>query len=120
MSEPRATYYAPLGAAPSSLEAFTNRPCALPYCHPDYRPPTPDEVTALIKLSGWSQREVALIAGVKHDPEKGSSAVRRWCAPAGKPAARAIPYAAWRQLLEHAGIVTVGEALIAFERFAQR
>ncbi len=120
MSEPRAPYYAPSGAAPASLEAFTNRPCALPYCHPDYRPPTSEEVTALIKLAGWSQREVALIAGVSYTQGKGSATVRRWQAPVDKSEHRAIPYAAWFVLLEHAGVVTVDDALIAFERYAQR
>lgn len=118
MSEPRAIYGQEV--TPASLDAFKNRPCSLPYCHPDYRPPTPEEVTALIKLAGWSQRETALITGVNYNPKKGSTIVRRWRAPEESAEHRAIPYAAWRLLLEQAGVVTVDEAIIAFERYAQR
>lgn len=119
MSETRATYLVPSGEVPANLEAFAGHPCVLPYCHPDYRAPTPGEVSALIKLKGWSQRETSLIVGVSHT-KKGSSTVRRWQTAADTPEFRAIPYAAWRILLEHAEIVTVDEALIAFELYAQR
>ena len=88
-----------------SLSDFRNLPCALPFCSDAYCAPTPEEVSNLIRLSGWSQREVALIAGVSHN-EKGSTTVRKWKAKSGAEA-RAIPYAAWRQLLEVAGVVTV-------------
>lgn len=96
--------------------SFTGQPCCLPFSHPNYEPPTPDQVSYLVKACGWSQREVALIAGVGHDPKKGSTTVRKWRAPADKPEHRQIPYAAWRLLLIYAGVVVAGSALESLQR----
>lgn len=105
MSETRKIYKT--NAAVTSVNGFRGLPCSLPYCSDEYCPPTPEEVDSLIKLSGWSQREVALIAGVGHN-DKGSTTVRKWKTKNGAEA-RSIPYAAWRQMLEVAGVVTVDE-----------
>jgi hypothetical protein len=59
------------GSLPISLEAFSNRPCALPFSHPAYVPPSPQEVDRLIKLAGWSQSGVAALVGVSFNPKKG-------------------------------------------------
>ncbi len=105
MTEPRKEYKTQ--RAISSLSDFKTRSCALPYCSDGYEPPTPEEIGDLIRLAGWSQREVALITGVNYN-EKGSTTVRKWKSSGGKEA-RAIPYAAWRQMLEVAGVVCVIE-----------
>lgn len=106
MSETRQVYKTNKGVL--SLSDYRKLSCALPYCSEGYTPPTPDEVSGLIRLAGWSQREVALITGVSHN-EKGSTAVRKWKTSANKSESRAIPYAAWRQMLEVAGVVSVNE-----------
>lgn len=101
MSEQPAPYHA---GQPARLEAFKQKPCSLPFSDPGYIPPTPEEVDALIKLAGLSQRQTAQITGVRYD-DKGSSAVRKWRASTDKTYHRAISYAAWRLLLLEAGVV---------------
>jgi hypothetical protein len=105
MTETRGKYivdYADL----QSLEAFRNRPCALPFYDPGYEPPTPGEVDALIKLAGWSQNQAAKITGVTYNPKKGSTTIRKWRTRVESREHRAIPYAAWRLMLVTAGLVT--------------
>lgn len=89
---------------PTTKEAFLNRPCALLHSDPDYVPPTPEEVGALISYAGWSQKEVAQITGVVHNA-KGSSTVRRWKAPVDKSESRQIPYAVWRLMLIYSQVI---------------
>lgn len=114
MSETRGTY-GPAGIA-QTIDAFQNRPCALPAWDPGYKPPEPEEVDALIKVAGWSQRKAAMIVGVDYN-EKGSTAIRKWRTPRLKPNGqpntehRQIPYSAWRLMLEYAGVVTVEDGL---------
>lgn len=93
--------------------------CALPCSHPDFIPPTPEEVSLLIALMGWSQREVALITGVVQT-DKGSLTVRRWKSPIGAKEHRQIPNACWQYLLEFAGFGSVQatrEALVKYHPF---
>jgi hypothetical protein len=111
MSETKKIYKTDGGI--SSLSALRDLPCALPYCSAGYCHPTPKEVGSLIRLAGWSQREVALIAGVNHN-QKGSTTVRKWKTESGNES-RSIPYAAWRQMLEVAGVVTVDEVREALQ-----
>ena len=68
--------------------------------------PTPDEVRKLIEYAGrcvekekLTGKEVANITGV--NPRN----VRKWSAPENTSNFVRIPYAAWRLLLLHAGIV---------------
>lgn len=91
--------------APPTLAAFKNRPCALPFADKNYAPPNPEEVTQLIKLAGWSQRQAAELVGVKFDEKKGSTTIRKWRTARDKQEHREIPYAAWRLFLISAGIV---------------
>lgn len=105
------TNYSPGGVLPQTLDAFRNRPCSLPYTNEYYTPPTTDEVGQLIKLAGWSQNDTARLVGVSFNPEKGSLTVRRWKMPIASDNHRDIPYAAWRLLLLHAGVVKVDDAL---------
>jgi hypothetical protein len=114
MSENRAVYN--VGKVkPSSLDAFKNRPCALPFDHPDYQPPEPYEVAALTELVGWSQVRTANLVGVKSDPKKGSTTVRKWKTEHGDER-RQIPYAAWRLMLLYAGIVQVDDVEMSVKR----
>jgi hypothetical protein len=101
------------GSLPASLEAFSNRPCALPFSHPAYVPPTPQEVDRLIKLVGWSQNTVAMLVGVHYNPKKGSSTIRKWRASVDKDDYREIPYSAWRLMLVYASVVSVIDGLDA-------
>ena len=94
-------------SVPHTLEAFTNRHCTLRYDDPQYQPPEPEEVAALIAIMGWSQNDVAKKTGVKWDWKKGSSTVRRWKTSKSSREHRDIPYAAWRLLLLESGVVSV-------------
>jgi hypothetical protein len=57
------------GSLPESLEAFSNRPCALLFSHRDYVPLSPQEVDRLVKLAGWSKSEAAVLVGVSFNPK---------------------------------------------------
>ena len=59
------------------------------YTHPDYTPPTPDEVKALLKDMKLTGKEAAKILGVSS-----GRTIRKWTGGTTK-----IPYAAWRLLL---------------------
>jgi len=93
---------------PQTLEAFRNRACALPFSNANYKPPTSEEVSQLIKLAGWSQKVCAKITGVVYN-DKGSSTVRRWKTLSIKDH-RDINYSAWRLLLLHCHVVSLDAA----------
>lgn len=99
-----------------SLKKMKRLPCVLPCAHPDYIPPTPEEVGLLIKLAGWSQREVALIAGVTQTI-KGSPTVRRWKTPSTDKEFRQIPNATWQYLLCYIGLTTVEDTKKVLEKY---
>lgn len=88
-----------------TLQDLAHRDCARLFDDPAYRPPTPQEVDALIKKAGWSQNQAAKIAGVRYDPDKGSRTIRTWRTAVGSSNHREIPYAAWRLMLITAGVV---------------
>jgi len=110
MSEEKATYHTG-SVLPTSLDAFHQYPCALPYTDEGYQPPGPGEVAQLIKLTGWSQNDAAKIVGVTWNAKKGASTIRKWKTDMSKDNYRPIPYAAWRLMLLCAGVVTVDESL---------
>jgi len=97
------------GLLPISINAFKNRPCALPFGNDAYQAPTPHEVNRLITLAGWSQSQAARLVGVTYNPKKGSSTIRKWRTPTDKADSREIPYAAWRLMLLYAGVATVDD-----------
>lgn len=96
-------------ALPQTLQAFKNRPCAMPFTNDSYVPPEPEEVAQLIHLAGWSQNTAAKIVGVKWSTDKGSSTIRKWKSDKAKKDHREIPYSAWRLMLLYAGVVVVDE-----------
>ena len=105
-------------ALPKTLAAFRRRACAKPFDQ-GYQPPTPDEITALIQLAGWSQNDTARLVGVSFNPKKGSTSVRRWRAPTASYDYREIAYAPWRLLLLYAGVVTIDDGLAAIAKPGQ-
>lgn len=129
-------------AEPTSLEDFKALPCILLFTDPDYIEPTHLEVKSLIRLAGLSQSRVAKITGMKvqyhakpateelESPSetatqparaaKGSNTVRRWLLPHDNANSRQIPYAAWRLLLLHSGVVSLDDELKQPERTRSR
>ena len=89
----------------NSLDQLKALPSTLPYCHPNYKSPTPSEVDAVIRLGGLSQRQAALVTGVRNTV-KGSPTIRRWKSHKDSEQHREIPYAAWRLLLEYVGVAS--------------
>lgn len=105
-----ATRYDTGNPLPLTLEAFSKRDCAREYDN-GYLPPTPEEVAQLIRLAGWSQNDAAKIVGVKWDPKKGSSTIRKWKSDKAKQDHREIPYSAWRLMLLTAGVVSLPDRI---------
>lgn len=89
---------------PETLSDFRKLACCQPAFSETYIKPTPEEVACLIRLAEWSQKEVAMLTGVKSN-KKGSAIVRKWRTQKDSPEYRSIPYAAWRLLLMAAGVV---------------
>lgn len=117
MTERTAVY--DTGSGITGLNDIKRLACALPVCHENYIAPKPHEVDALIRVMGWSQRQVALITGVNHS-SKGSPTVRRWKTSEENKEYRQIPNSAWQLLLVCAGILTVSDinsALIKYHPF---
>ena len=103
MTEARANYEVS-NQVGFTLPSLAKRDCARPFADPKYCPPTPEEVSGLIVLAGWSPKKTALLAGGACT-DKGAPAIRKWKQPAGSREHREIPYAAWRLMLLHAGVV---------------
>ncbi|WP_345855791.1 hypothetical protein [Shewanella algae] len=97
-------------SVPLTVEAFKNRRCSLPACHPDYVQPTPDDVRALRVLLGFSREELSKFANVKLS-NKGSGAVRKWETPIGSSEHHHINYGVWRMMLYAAGVASVDDDL---------
>lgn len=98
-----------------TLERLKASPSVLPYSHPDYEPPTPEEVSFVIAVAELSQRKAALVTGAQANV-KGSATIRRWKTPSTSESHRPIPYAAWRLLLEYAGIASTDETRTAMSQ----
>lgn len=90
---------------PVTVEAFKNRPCALPKENEGYIAPTPQEVKSLRQLLKLSQRGLAKLLGVSYSDEKGSPTVRKWETGEDKASHRAINYASWRLMLLTAEVI---------------
>ncbi|HGF7521727.1 TPA: hypothetical protein AB5A43_003171 [Vibrio cholerae] len=97
-----------VGSAPTTKEAFKNRPCTLPLSHPDFVIPTPQEVKALRMILGFSQAELGRFAG-KKVTSKGCSQVRKWETSQQSDEHRVIDLGIWRMMLYSAGISKVSD-----------
>lgn len=85
-------------AAVSAVQLSVGSLCM--YADPDYLPPTPEEIRAVIQLLGKTAEQVALLVGVKD-----GRAVRRWLAPPTAKSHAQIDYAIWRLMLLEAGLI---------------
>ena len=102
MSESRAIY--DVGNSKLTKRSdFVKLPSAKPYGHPDYRPPTQEEVAALLRFAGWLPRHATQALGMKWSTKKGNGTLRRW--KSGGDSYLQIPYTPWRLMLIYAGIV---------------
>lgn len=77
------------------------------YADPEYRPPTPDEIRAVMQQLGMTAEQLALLVGVKN-----GRAVRRWLAPETANSHAQIDYAIWRLMLLEAGLIEPPKPLI--------
>lgn len=77
------------------------------YADPGYRPPSPEEVRAVMTLLGMTAEELALLVGVKN-----GRAVRRWLAPPTANSHAQIDYAIWRLMLLEAGLIAPPKPLM--------
>ncbi len=99
-----------------TVEAFQNRPCSLPAIHPDYVPPTPQEVKSLRHLIGYSQADLGLL-GNKAVTSKGCSAVRKWESALGSSEYRPMDYCLWRLMLYIAGVASIDDDISSLKQF---
>lgn len=101
-------------SVPLTVDAFKNRPCSLPACHPNFVQPTPEEVAALRVLLGFSREKLSLFGNVKLS-SKGSGAVRKWETPLGSTENRPVNYGVWRMMLYAAGVASIDDDLRALD-----
>lgn len=99
-----------------TFEAFKNRPCTLPACHPGYVAPTPEEIKSLRHLIGFSQTDLGTL-GNKSISAKGCSAVRKWESAMSSSEHRNMDYSLWRQMLYVAGIASIEDDIKALKEF---
>jgi hypothetical protein len=102
-----------------TIEAFKARPCSLPAVHPDYVPPTAQDVKSLRHLIGYSQTDLGAL-GNKSVNTKGCSAVRKWETIEGNADHRPMDYCLWRLMLYVAGIASVSDDVEAVKQFKSR
>ena len=69
------------------------------YTDPQYQPPTPADVRAVLRQLGYKSSEVARVVGVS------SETVRKWQTSTESSGHKAMPYGAWRLLLIEADLV---------------
>lgn len=103
MTELRASYTT--GEKTADINEFRGRACSLHWENPGYKPPTPEDFKDLKRLSGWSNTDMARLAGIHYTVEKGSPTIGRWRASPGSRNHQQIPYSVWRLLLIYAGVV---------------
>ncbi len=99
-----------------TLAEFAKLPCCLDEYHPDYQPPTAAEIRLFKVLTGWSQNDIAKIAGVSFNPKKGSSTVRKWTSEDTGEDQRNIESVRWRMMLLCAGVIDVDDQLALINR----
>jgi hypothetical protein len=67
--------------------------------------PTPEEVKALMELSGFSKKTWALLLGVTYNEKRGSTTLRKWTVNKESSDYRQISFSVWRLMLIYAGVV---------------
>jgi hypothetical protein len=102
MSENTPTYGAP-ERVPKAIAAFKNLPCAKPFS--EWTPPEPEQVKALIELSGMNRRHWADLLGISYSDKHGSTTIRKWCMNKDAKDYREIPFSTWRLMLIYAGVI---------------
>lgn len=85
-----------------------DRGCMLPYNHPSYKEPTPEDVKQVIESGRLSHKEIAALLGISYTTRFKSSTIRRWYSPS-KNSFRRIPYPTWRLLLIYMGAARAGD-----------
>lgn len=95
-----------LDTLPNSISSLADATLHL-YADPRYRPPTPDEIRAVMQQLGMTAEQLALLVGVKN-----GRAVRRWLAPETAKSHAQIDYAVWRLMLLEAGLIEPPRPLI--------
>ena len=99
-----------------AIEEFKKRPCVLSKFHPDYIPPTNEEVRDVRKFLGFSQAQLGYFSGMVFN-KKGCKAVVRWEADSSKKNSNSIDYAVWRLMLLAAGIKTIEDFISESESY---
>lgn len=110
--------YAASSRTPTTLEGFKNLPCTKPFG--EWIPPEPEQVKALIELSGLNRRQWAALLGITYSEKHGSTTIRKWCMLKTAKDYREIPYSTWRLMLIYAGVVCHESDIIAASSFGQR
>ncbi len=82
--------------------------CMLPYNHPSYKAPTPEDVRRVIEGGKLSHEDIAALLGIAYTTKFRSSTIRRWYS-LSKDSFRQIPYPTWRLLLIYTGAVRAGD-----------
>ena len=88
---------------PTSLEGFKNLPCA--NNKHEWTAPTPEQIKALLALSGLNKRQWAELLGVTYTEKHGSTTLRKWTAKRESKDSREISYSVWRLMLIYTGVV---------------
>ncbi|MGI2002084.1 hypothetical protein [Shewanella frigidimarina] len=99
-----------------TVEAFKNRSCSLPACHPNYVSPTPQDIKSLRHLIGFSQTDLGVL-GNKSVSVKGCTAVRKWESATDSTEYRPMDYCLWRQMLYIAGISSINDDIEALRKY---
>lgn len=89
---------------PNTLAAFASLPCARRYID-GYEAPSPEQVKALLNLSGMNRREWAELLGITYSEKHGCTTLRKWTMKEGSKDHRQVPYSTWRLMLIYSGIV---------------
>ena len=107
MSQTRSGYGCATAVA---LEAFRDRPCSLPKTHPDYLPPTTQEVKSLRNLLGFPQAMLGDFWGKSYHL-KDCKAARHWETTIESKEHNPIDHCALQLMLLAAGVISIDERI---------
>lgn len=109
MSEQQPTYNVSCDSI-ESLSAFKNLPCSNSF--DEWEPPEPEQVKALIDLSGMGRKQWAALLGVTYSEKHGSTTIRKWCMKKTAKDYRQVPFATWRLMLIYTGVANPEKDLL--------